>query len=138
MDAARQEMNDIESQLVQARSALAAMNGQLASTPSSLAMPGVNGGGNPYASAQAELAGAQARGWPDSHPDVIALKRQIAHLKSMGTAGSGGSTPNPAYLSIPSMQAEKKAMVAALSARKAQLASHHTTLTTTQNRDPGH
>src|SRR3546814_2507181 len=70
MDAARQEMNDIESQLVQARSALAAMNGQLASTPSSLAMPGVNGGGNPYASAQAELAGAQARGWTDSHPDV--------------------------------------------------------------------
>src|SRR3546814_883762 len=35
MDAARQEMNDIESQLVQARSALAAMNGQLASTPRS-------------------------------------------------------------------------------------------------------
>src|SRR3546814_2049435 len=82
MDAAREEMNDIESQLVQARSALAAMNGQLASTPSSIAMPGVSGGGNPYASAQAELAGAQARGWTDSHPDVIALKRQIANLKS--------------------------------------------------------
>src|SRR3546814_6160580 len=63
-----EEMNDIESQLVQARSALAAMNGQLASTPSSLAMPGISGGGNPYASAQAELAGAQARGWTDSHP----------------------------------------------------------------------
>src|SRR3546814_13122159 len=76
MDAARQEMNDIESQLVQARSALAAMNGQLASTPSSLAMPGVNGGGNPYASAQAALAGAQARGWTDSHPDVIAFKQK--------------------------------------------------------------
>src|SRR3546814_15361837 len=71
MDAARQEMNDIESQLVQARSALAAMNGQLASTPSSLAMPGVNGGGNPYPSAQAELAGAQARGWTDGHPESV-------------------------------------------------------------------
>src|SRR3546814_16986632 len=102
-----------------ARSALAAMNGQLASTPSSLAMPGVNGGGNPYASAQAELAGAQARGWTDSHPDVIALKRQIANLKSMGTAGSGGSTPNPAYNSIRSKQAEKQAMGAAPSPRTA-------------------
>src|SRR3546814_20230330 len=76
MDAAREEMNDIESQLVQARSALAAMNGQLASTPSSIAMPGVSGGGNPYASAQAELAGAQARGWTDSPPDVIARSEE--------------------------------------------------------------
>src|SRR3546814_686958 len=101
MDAARQEMNDIESQLVQARSALAAMNGQLASTPSSLAMPGVNGGGNPYASAQAELAGAQARGWTDSHPDVIALKRQIANLKSLGTAGSGGDRKSTRLHSSP-------------------------------------
>src|SRR3546814_16250268 len=116
-------MNDIESQLVQARSALAAMNGQLASTPSSLAMPGVSGGGNPYASAQAELAGAQARGWTDSHPDVIALKRQIANLKSMGTSGSGGSAPNPAYIPIRSMQAEQQAMAAALPARKAETAS---------------
>src|SRR3546814_8191846 len=128
-------MNDIESQLVQARSAMAAMNGQLAATPSSLAMPGVNGGGNLYASAQAELAGEQARGWTDSHPDVIALKRQIANLKSMGTAGSGGSTPNPAYISIRSMQAEKQAMVAALSARKAQLASDLARLTSTQTRE---
>src|SRR3546814_6986697 len=55
----------------------------------------------------------------------------------MGTAGSGGSTPNPAYISIRSMQAEKQAMVAALSARKAQLASDLARLTSTQTSDPG-
>src|SRR3546814_16576451 len=113
MDAARQERKDIESQLLQARSALAAMNGQLASTPSSLAMPGVNGGGNPYASAQAELAGAQTRGWTDSHPDVNALKRQIHNLKTMGTAGPGRSTPKPASISITTKQGKKQAMYTA-------------------------
>src|SRR3546814_19155969 len=120
MDAARQEMNDIESQLVQARSALAAMNGQLASTPSSLAMPGVNGGGNPYASAQAELAGAQARGWTYSHPDVIALKLQIANLQSLGTAGSGCRPPQPTHIPIPSLQAETQQQVSDLSAHTTQ------------------
>src|SRR3546814_13424013 len=100
-------------------------------------MPGVKGGGNPYASAQAELAGAQARGWTDSHPDVIALKRQIANLKSMGTAGSGGSTPKPAYISIRSMQAEKQESVAALSARKGQLATQLARLTSQDRKRDG-
>lgn len=134
MDAARQELNQIESQLVAAQSALAAMNGQLASTPATIATPG--GGGNPYSSAQAELATARARGWTENHPDVIALKRQIANLKSVGSGGGGG-TPNPAYISIRSMQAEKQAAVSALAARKAQIASDMGRLAAKQESEPG-
>src|SRR3546814_8807426 len=55
----------------------------------------------------------------------------------MVTAGSGGSTPNAAYIAIRSMQAEKQAMVASLSARKAQLASDLARLPSTQTSDPG-
>lgn len=136
MDAARQEMNQLESQLVAARSALAAMNGQLAATPASIAMPGVSGGGGAYASVQGELAAARSRGWTDNHPDVIALKRQLASLKSTA-GGGGGGTPNPAYISIRSMQAEKQATVSALSARKAQLSGDLGRLAASQASEPG-
>ncbi|MBB4642109.1 XrtA system polysaccharide chain length determinant [Rhizorhapis suberifaciens] len=138
MDAARQELNQIESQLVAAQSASAAMNGQLAATPATIATPGVGGGGA-YSSTQAELASARARGWTDNHPDVIALKRQLANLKSMGSggSGSGGGTPNPAYISIRSMQAEKQATVSALAARKAQLTADMQRLAEKQANEPG-
>lgn len=138
MDAARQELSQIESQLVAAQSASAAMNGQLAATPATIATPGVGGGGA-YSSTQAELASARARGWTDNHPDVIALKRQLANLKSMGSGGggSGGGTPNPAYISIRSMQAEKQATVSALAARKAQLTADMQRLAEKQANEPG-
>ncbi|HKR16781.1 XrtA system polysaccharide chain length determinant [Rhizorhapis sp.] len=138
MDAARQELNQIESQLVAAQSALAAMNGQLASTPATIATPGAGGGGSAYSATQAELASARARGWTDNHPDVIALKRQLANLKSMGSGGGGGGgTPNPAYISIRSMQAEKQAAVSALAARKAQLTGDMQRLAEKQASEPG-
>jgi polysaccharide chain length determinant protein (PEP-CTERM system associated) len=138
MDAARQELGQIESQLVAAQSALAAMNGQLAATPATIAMPGVSSGGSAYSATQAELASARARGWTDNHPDVIALKRQLSSLKSTGGGGSGGGgTPNPAYISIRSMQAEKQAAVSALAARKAQLSGDLGRLAAKQASDPG-
>lgn len=136
MDAARQELNQIESQLVAAQSASAAMNGQLAATPATIATPGVGGGGA-YSSTQAELASARARGWTENHPDVIALKRQLANLKSMGSGGGGGGTPNPAYISIRSMQAEKQATVSALAARKAQITADMQRLAEKQANEPG-
>lgn len=138
MDAARQELGQIESQLVAAQSALAAMNGQLAATPSTIAMPGMGGGGGAYSTTQAELASARARGWTDNHPDVIALKRQLSSLKSTGSGGGGGGgTPNPAYISIRSMQAEKQAAVSALAARKAQLSGDMGRLAAKQASEPG-
>ncbi|MET0372187.1 MAG: XrtA system polysaccharide chain length determinant [Sphingobium sp.] len=139
MDAARLEINNIDSQLVQAQSALAAMNGQLAGTPASL--PGVSLGGGPSALGQAqnELAGMRARGWTSSHPDVIAMQRQVEALRKVGGGGGGGagSTPNPAYLSIKSMQADRAATVQALSTRKAQLQADLNAMMTKQAEEPG-
>ena len=123
MDAARMEINNIDSQLVQAQSALTAMNGQLAGTPQTLPGVGASGGPSALAQAQANLASMKARGWTNSHPDVIAAQREVDALRKSGggSASGGGGTPNPAYLSIKSMQAERAATVQALQARKAQL-----------------
>ena len=134
MDAARVELNQIESQLMGAQSALAAMNGQLAGTPPSLSGPG---GGGALGSAQAELAGMRARGWTDKHPDVVALQRQIAAIRAQGGGGAGGGTPNPAYLSLKSMQAERAATVQALQARKAQIQADLGAMASRQTEEPG-
>lgn len=139
MNAARTEMNQIDPQLVAAQSALASVNGQLAATPAMIAGGGTGTGGlSALASAQADLSAARARGWTDNHPDVVALQRQIAALRGQGGASvSAGGTPNPAYMSLKSMQAEKAATAAALSARKAQLQSDLNTMIAKQVDEPG-
>lgn len=137
MAAAQTELNQIDSQLMGAQSALAAMNGQLAGTPATIAGAGPSGT-SALTQAQGELASAKARGWTDNHPDVIAMKRQIAALKAAGGgAAANGGTPNPAYLSIKSMQAERAAAVQALAARKAQIQSDLSAVTARQIADPG-
>tara|TARA_R110000782_G_scaffold78276_2_gene154933 strand:+ start:83325 stop:84830 length:1506 start_codon:yes stop_codon:yes gene_type:complete len=135
MNAARTELNQIESQLMGAQSALAAMNGQLAGTPPTIG--GGPGGSSALGSAQGELAAAKARGWTDDHPDVVALKRQIAALKAQGQSATTGGTPNPAYLSLKSMQAERAATVQALSARKAQIQADLNAMASKQIAEPG-
>lgn len=139
MDAARLEINNIDAQLVQAQSALSAMNGQLAGTPQSLPGVGPAGGPSALSQAQSELAGMKARGWTDSHPDVVVMKRQIDAMRKAGGGASAGagSTPNPAYLSLRSMQAERAATVQALSTRKAQLQSDLNQMTARQTAEPG-
>jgi polysaccharide chain length determinant protein (PEP-CTERM system associated) len=144
MEAARAELGQIDSQLIQARSALAALNSQLAGTPQSMTTPGTGGGGgNPaLAQAQGELAAMKARGLTDNHPDVIATRNQISILRSQGGGGStsgGGSykTPNPAYASLQSMRAEREGAVAALTARKAALQSDMSQLAAKQTAEPG-
>lgn len=136
MDAARTELSQIDSQLMGAQSALSAMNAQLAGTPATLSGGG-GGGGSPLGSAQAELAAARARGWTAAHPDVVALQRQIAALKAQGGGGSSYSTPNPAYLSVKSMQAERSATVQALLARKGQIQADLNAMTSRQVSEPG-
>jgi len=138
MDAARMEINTIDSQLVQAQSALSAMNGQLAGTPQTLPGVGASGGPSALAQAQANLASMKARGWTNSHPDVIAAQREVEALrKSGGGSAGGGGTPNPAYLSIKSMQAERAATVQALQARKAQLQADLNAMMSRQVDEPG-
>ena len=139
MDAARQEINTIDSQLVQAQSALSAMNGQLAGTPQSLPGVGPSGGPSALGQAQANLAAMRARGWTAQHPDVIAAQREVDALRKSGGGASsgGGGTPNPAYLSIKSMQAERAATVQALQARKAQLQADLNAMMSRQVDEPG-
>ncbi|WP_242123201.1 XrtA system polysaccharide chain length determinant [Sphingobium sp. Sx8-8] len=136
MDAARSEINSIDSQLVQAQSALAAMNGQLAGTPQTLPGVGSSGGPSALAQAQADLASMRARGFTSDHPDVIAAQRQVNLLRGQASGGAGG-TPNPAYLSIRSMQAERAATVQGLSARKAQLQADLNSMSARQTDEPG-
>jgi polysaccharide chain length determinant protein (PEP-CTERM system associated) len=145
MEASRAELSQIESQLVQARSALAALNGQLAGTPSTLNTPSMGGGGAPSAlgQAQGELASMRARGFTDSHPDVIAMKNQIASLRFAGGGGGsssgGGSykTPNPAYSSLQSMRAEREASATALQSRKSAIQADMAQLAAKQTAEPG-
>jgi len=144
MESARAELGQIDSQLSQASASLAALNGQLSGTPSSIATPGVAGAGGArgqLAQAQATLASARARGWTDSHPDVIAMKNEIAALRiqaSKEPAGGGGyRTPNPAYSSLQSMRAERQASIAALQARKNALQADMAQLASKQTLEPG-
>ena len=128
VETSRGEISQIESQLVSARSALAAINGQLASTPAQIA-GGIGAvGGNvarqQLAAAQGDLGSMKARGLTDAHPDVIALKSQIETLRAQAAReGSGGANTvtNPAYSSLTSMRAEKQATVSAFESRRGQL-----------------
>lgn len=147
VEAARAELAQIDTQLAAAQAALAAANGQLASTPATINVPGMGsvGGGvarQQLVGAQNELSSMRARGLTDAHPDVIALKSQIAALKVQadreGTGGGGGgNTQNPAYASLASMRAERQATVGALSARKAQLSGEIGRITAQQIQNPG-
>ena len=140
LEASRAELSQIDSQLIQARSALAALNGQLAGTPATLHTP-ATGGGVPSALAQAqgELASMRARGFTDSHPDVISIRNQISSLRSQGSGAAAGGfrSPNPAYSSLQSMRAERQAAVTALQARKSALQSDMSLLAAKQTAEPG-
>ncbi|KTE22520.1 chain-length determining protein [Sphingopyxis sp. H050] len=143
VDAARAELGQIDSQLVSAQAQLAAANGQLASTPATI--PGVGGVGGSVArqqlaGAQNELSSMRSRGLTDAHPDVIALKSQIASLKAIADregAGGGGGMQNPAYASLAAMRAERQATVSALTARKSQLMGDISRITSQQIQNPG-
>jgi polysaccharide chain length determinant protein (PEP-CTERM system associated) len=146
-DAARAELNQIESQLVAAQASLAATNGQLASTPATINVPGMSATGagvarQQLAGAQNELSAMRARGLTDAHPDVVAIKSQIASLKAQAdregsSGGSGGNAQNPAYASLAAMRAERQATTSALSARKAQLMGDIAKITAQQIQNPG-
>ena len=119
LDAARTELRGIDSDIVAAQSALAAINGQLAGTPQSLSGPGTGGARSALGEAMGQLAALKSRGLTDNHPDVIAAKNQVAQLRAMAaTEGPGSGTPNPAYSSLLSIRAERQANLQALQARR--------------------
>ncbi len=146
MEASRAELSQIESQLASASSSLAALNGQLSGTPPTISTPIFSGGSSGRVSAlgqaQGQLAAARAAGKTDQHPDVIAIKRQIAAARAQGGASTASrpssyKTPNPAYSSLQSMRAERQASVAALQARKNALQADMAQLASKQSLEPG-
>ncbi|WP_419807274.1 XrtA system polysaccharide chain length determinant [Sphingomonas sp.] len=127
--ASRQQMSQVDGDLAAATSALAAVQGQMAGVPASIPGVGPAPGMGPararLAAINGQLADARARGDTDNHPDVVALKAQLAVASAAARgepAGDGiGGTPNPLYLSLQSMRADREAAAAALRIRKAQL-----------------
>ncbi len=140
MESARAELSQMDSNLMAAQGSLAAVNGQLAATQPTISMPGLGGGGDSrVAILEGQLSEAQSRGWTDSHPDMQALRGQLARARAAGSRGGGGgySTPNPVYSSLRAMQAEKQAAVGAMSARKAQLQAELSQFAARQVEQPG-
>jgi succinoglycan biosynthesis transport protein ExoP len=138
--AGRAEMAGLEQQLVEAQSSLGALRGQLASTPPTL--PGTGASGSAASQIQAlegQLSGYRARGWTDSHPDVAATRSQIERLKPLAAreGPAAGGMPNPSYVSLRTMVAEKEGQAQAASSRKAQLQGEMAQLTARQASEPG-
>jgi polysaccharide chain length determinant protein (PEP-CTERM system associated) len=143
MAAARTQMAQIDSDLAGAQTSLAAINGQMAGTqPNVAGASGVVGGPARarLAAIEGQLADARAKGYTESHPDVVALKSQLAAARAAANSepigANGGGQPNPIYLSLKSMQADKQAAVAALNARKSQLQGDINAIIAKLNGDP--
>ncbi len=149
MDTARNELNQIDTNLMAAQGALAALNGQMASTAPTIStpgsyLPGSSGGAASRAAAlEQQMSDAQSRGWTDSHPDMIALRGQLNRARAAAASeggprmSNGTSAPNPMYVTLRSMQAEKQATVAAMSARRAQLQAEMAQFASKQVEEPG-
>jgi polysaccharide chain length determinant protein (PEP-CTERM system associated) len=143
MAAARGELDGVEQRVVEAQSSLNALRGQLAATPPSLPGSSENGGGGTargqIAALQGQLAQNSARGWTDSHPDNVALRQQIDRLRPLAARepqGAGG-VPNPAYVSLRAMVAEREGQLQAATARRNQLQADMAQLTSKQASEPG-
>lgn len=139
LEATRSEMRSVDADLAAAQSSLAAASGQLAGTPRTMVIPGqVGGAQGALMQAESNLADARARGLTDSHPDVIALQKQIELLRVQARKqGDAGGMPNPAYSSLVSIRAERQAQVQALQSRKAALASEIMQAAASQTMEPG-
>ena len=142
MGAARLEIANLDQQIAAAQGALNSMRTQLNATPAT--MPGIGESANTASGQLAALEGQinqnLARGWTEQHPDIIALRQQIARIRPYAQAerrnGSAG-TPNPSYVSLRAMIGEREAQLAAATARRNQLQSDLGQLSSRQSTEPG-
>lgn len=132
MEAARIELGQVDSNLMAAQGALAAINGQMGSTGAT-----TGGGASRVGQIEAQLAEGRGRGWTDDHPDMQALRRQLPAARAADASGRPVGTANPAYASLRSMQAERQAAVSALGARKAQLQAEMAQFSAGRVQEPG-
>jgi polysaccharide chain length determinant protein (PEP-CTERM system associated) len=135
----RDALRDVDADLAAAQSALAAISGQIASTPRTVS--GGRDATGPKAAllqAQTQLAELRARGLTDNHPDVIATSKQVVLLSRQAAAAGedAGGAPNPAYASLVAIRSERQASVEALQARRAALQSSFAALMASQASEP--
>lgn len=138
LEANRAELRGIDADLAAGQSALAAINGQLAGTPPTIAgAPGQGGARGALQQALSDLASARARGLTDNHPDVVALRNQVAALRGAASSESGPQgTPNPAYSSLESIKAERQANVLSLQSRRASIQADIAQISASQSDNP--
>jgi len=143
MSAARAEIANLDQQIAAAQGALNSMRGQLAATPQTLPGVGDNSGtaSGQVAQLEGQIAQYRARGWTDSHPDVIATRQQIARLQPYAQAerrsGNTGGIANPSYVSLRALMSEREAQLASATARRNQLQSDLAQLSARQSSEPG-
>lgn len=136
----RSELRSVEADLAASQSALAGLDGQIASTPRVLVTPGSGGPQANLAQAEANLAALRARGLTEEHPDMVAARRTVVNLREAAqNAGpnSAGGTMNPAYATLQSMRVERQSNVLSLQSRAAALRSEIASITASQAREPG-
>lgn len=137
---ARAELRNVEADLAAAQSGLAAISGQISSTPRTVAATGRDATGPRAAllQAQTQLAELRARGLTDNHPDVVSTTNQVAILTRQAAAAGddAGGVPNPAYASLVAIRSERQASVEALQARRAALQSNSAALMASQASEP--
>ena len=147
ISASRTQLAQVDGDLAAAQSSYAAVQAQMAGTPATL--PGTAGSAGAAGPARArlsaiqgQLADARARGDTESHPDVIALKSQLAAATAAARSeplvggAAGGAQPNPLYSSLQSIAADKQAGVASLRMRKNQLQGDLDLLNSKLSADP--
>ncbi len=136
---ARAELRNVEADLAAAQSGLAAISGQISSTPKTVS--GGRDATGPRAAllqAQTQLAELRARGLTDNHPDVVSTTKQVTILARQAAAAGddAGGAPNPAYASLVAIKSERQASVEALQARRAALQSNFAALMASQASEP--
>lgn len=146
MSQARDQLAQIDGDLASANSSLSTINNQLAGTAATTAGDGGIATAGPararVAAIEGQLAEGRGRGWTDQHPDMIALKRQLAVARAAArnepVTRSGGTAAqnNPLYLQLQSMRTERAARVAELTQRKGQLEAQLAGLQGKMARDP--
>ncbi|RJY08606.1 XrtA system polysaccharide chain length determinant [Aurantiacibacter aquimixticola] len=138
LSATRAELRSVEADLAAAQAAMAALDGQIASTPRTIAAPGGGGPQATLAQAEANLDAMRARGMTSEHPDVIAAERSVASLRQRAAAaGAPGGMPNPAYTSLQSMRGERQSNVMSLQSRAAALQAEIASINASAAREPG-
>ncbi|MGB3796073.1 MAG: XrtA system polysaccharide chain length determinant [Alteraurantiacibacter sp.] len=138
LTATRAALRSVESDLAASQGALAALDGQIASTPRTIITPGSGGPQASLAQAEASVVAMEARGLTNEHPDMVAARRTVANLRQQAqAAGTQGGSTNPAYSTLQSMRVERMSNVQSLQSRAAALRAEIASITASQMREPG-